>query len=313
MSFSVVRTRHGFHVERGGFWVRIADPSLTTGDLLADRSALEKAVDSADHGESLEATDLLSPVTTPCRIVAQMVNYHSHARDSGIDPERVQPTFFRKASGSVVGPTAEVVKPAHVSLLDYEVELGLVVGKRLPIGTRVSDSNLAEYVAGLVVANDVSARDIQLPKTQFYESKSYPTFTPLGPRLVIVDAAEIDRIPDLRLRLEVDDEVRQDAYARDMITFPAEALDALARFQELAPGDVLLTGTPGGTALRSPGVVLEKIGALLPSHMRWKAFFRRQSGNPAYLRAGQTITSSVATDDGLLNLGTQRNVVACAE
>ena len=116
-------------------------------------------------------------------------------------PGQVPLTFFRKASGSISGPFDDIVKPEHVKLLDYEVEIGLVIGRDIPVGTTITEANLADYIAGLVVTNDVSARDIQLPKTQFYEAKSYPTFTPVGPALVLLDADELKRFGDLRLRL----------------------------------------------------------------------------------------------------------------
>ena len=104
-----------------------------------------------------------------------------------------------------------------------------------------------------MVTNDVSARDVQLPKTQFYEAKSYPTFTPAGPALVLLDADELKRFGDLRLQLRVNGEVRQDAIVNgDMIYPPLQALQALARFQRLDPGDLVLTGTPVGTALSPP-------------------------------------------------------------
>ncbi|MBK3590296.1 fumarylacetoacetate hydrolase family protein, partial [Streptomyces sp. MBT57] len=154
-------------------------------ELLADRPAVERADRAEGDWEELGSRELLSPVTSPCRVVAQMVNYRSHAIDSGFDPQLVPTAFFRKASGSVTGPTAEIVRPGHVRLLDYEVELGLVLGAPLPLDTDVTSATLGRYVAALVVANDISARDLQLPKTQFYESKSYPTFTPLGPRLLL--------------------------------------------------------------------------------------------------------------------------------
>jgi 2-keto-4-pentenoate hydratase/2-oxohepta-3-ene-1,7-dioic acid hydratase in catechol pathway len=117
-------------------------------------------------------------------VVAQAVNYRSHARDtgSGEDPPAV---FFRKSSASVSGPIGDVVRPGHVRLLDYELELGLVIGQRLAIGATVTDAGLPRYVAGLVMCNDISARDIQLEKGQFYESKSYPDLhsdrSPAGP------------------------------------------------------------------------------------------------------------------------------------
>ncbi|MEV6297664.1 fumarylacetoacetate hydrolase family protein [Streptomyces sp. NPDC051896] len=314
MSIQVVRTTDGWWVESGtGRLHRVDTDADTTGALLAHRSAVQEAAARAaadpDTGRSAAEAELLSPITTPCRVVAQMVNYRSHAVDSGFDPDTVPPAFFRKASGSVSGPYQDIVRPSHVHFLDYEVELGLVMGANVPVGTEVTDSTLSEYVAALVVANDVSARDLQLPKTQFYESKSYPTFTPLGPRLLLVDADDLARFPDLRLTLKVNGTTRQDHTATDMIVRPARALTLLARFQTLDPGDVLLTGTPGGTALKSPGKLLTTLAALLPPHKRWQKFFARQQANPDYLKDGDAVTVRIATDDGALDLGEQRTVV----
>ncbi|MCU7826752.1 fumarylacetoacetate hydrolase family protein [Kitasatospora sp. DSM 101779] len=314
MSIQVVRTTDGWWVESGTGRLHHVDTDAdTTAGLLADRAAVQQAAARAaaapDAGPSAREAELLSPVTTPCRVVAQMVNYRSHAVDSGFDPDTVPPAFFRKASGSVSGPYQDIVRPPHVRFLDYEVELGLVMGANLPVGTEVTDATLAEYVAALVVADDVSARDLQLPKTQFYESKSYPTFTPLGPRLLLVDAEDLSRLPDLRLTLKVNGATRQDRTTTDMIVRPARALSLLARFQNLQPGDVLLTGTPGGTALKSPGRLLTTLAALLPPHKRWQKFFARQLANPDYLKDGDAVTARIATDDGVIDLGEQRTVV----
>jgi 2-keto-4-pentenoate hydratase/2-oxohepta-3-ene-1,7-dioic acid hydratase in catechol pathway len=169
-------------------------------------------------------------------MVAQAVNYRSHAIDSGFDPDAVPPAFFRKASHSITGPAGDIIRPDGVGFLDYEVELGLVIGADLPVGTTVTEADLARYVAALVVANDVSARQVQLVKTQFYESKSYPTFTPVGPWLTLVDASDLARLDSLRLTLRVNGEVRQDSTAADMIVAPAQALTLLSRFQPMAPG-----------------------------------------------------------------------------
>ena len=195
-----------------------------------------------------------------------------------MDPETIPLTFFRKASGSINGPTDDIVKPAHVRFLDYEVEIGLVIGRDLPVGTTLTEADLPDYVAGLVVTNDVSARDIQLPKTQFYEAKSYPTFTPVGPALVLLDADELKRFGDLRLQLRVNGEVRQNTVVEgDMIYRPLQALQALTRFQRLDVGDLVLTGTPAGTALSAPPKPIEIIGTLLPPAVKWKAFFKSQA------------------------------------
>ena len=226
------------------------------------------------------------------------------------DPKKVPLTFFRKASGSIAGPVDDIVKPEHVRLLDYEVEIGLVIGRDLPVGTKVTADNLAEYVCGLVVSNDVSARDVQLTKTQFYESKSYPTFTPVGPALVLVDADELGRFGELRLQLWVNGELRQDSTVDgDMIYRPVEALAALARFQRLSVGDLVMTGTPVGTALSAPPKPVQKIVGLLPDDVKWKLFFSGQAKNSKYLHDGDVVEASVATDDGKIDLGTQRNVV----
>jgi 2-keto-4-pentenoate hydratase/2-oxohepta-3-ene-1,7-dioic acid hydratase in catechol pathway len=160
-----------------------------------------------------------------------------------------------------------------------------------------------------VVANDVSARQVQLVKTQFYEAKSYPTFTPVGPWLTLVDAADLATLTSLRLMLHVNDETRQDATAADMIVRPAHALTLLSRFQPMAPGDLLLTGTPGGTALHAPGKAAMMLTGLLPPATRWKLFFKREAANPRYLHDGDVITATIASPDGQLDLGTQRTTV----
>ena len=249
-------------------------------------------------------------MTGHVRVVAQMVNYRSHALDSGLDPDTVPPAFFRKTSHSITGPAGDIIRPAGVGFLDYEVELGLVIGAGLPVGTTVTDASLARHVAALVVANDVSARQIQLTKTQFYEAKSYPTFTPVGPWLTLVDAADLARLDSLRLTLSVNGQVRQDTTAADVIVRPAQALTVLSRFQPMAPGDLLLTGTPGGTALTAPPKIVEKLAGLLPAATRWKLFFQRQARNPRYLQDGDVITATIASPDARLDLGTQRNTVA---
>lgn len=310
MTITVLRTAESWWVHTPAGAVRIDTAAQTTAELLAERAAIE-----ARRGDPVppESLALLSPVTRPCRVVAQMTNFASHVKDAGMDPKSIPLTFFRKASASITGPFGDIVKPGHVRFLDYEVEIGLVIGRDIAVGTAISESNLADFVAGLVVTNDVSARDIQLPQTQFYEAKSYPSFTPVGPALVLLDAAEFARFDDLRLCLTVNGEVRQDMIVGgDMLYGPVQALRSLARFQDLAAGDLILTGTPVGTALSAPPKPFQILGSLLPPAMKWKAFFKRQAGNPRYLRDGDVIEARVATDDGAIDLGTQRNTVRYA-
>jgi 2-keto-4-pentenoate hydratase/2-oxohepta-3-ene-1,7-dioic acid hydratase in catechol pathway len=309
MTIAILRTVDAWWVQTPTGATKISTGATTTAELLADRAAIEAAVSSSD-AVPVDSLALVSPVTKPCRVVAQMTNFASHVKDAGMDPKTIPLTFFRKSSASITGPFDDIVKPAHVRFLDYEVEIGLVIGRDIPVGTTISESNWSDFIAGLVVTNDVSARDIQLPQTQFYEAKSYPTFTPVGPALVLLDADELKRFGDLRLRLKVNGQLRQDMLVDgDMLYKPLQALQSLARFQDLAAGDVILTGTPVGTALSAPPKPVEIIGSLLPPAMKWRAFFKRQAGNPKYLHAGDVVEASVATNDGAIDLGAQRNTV----
>jgi len=253
MPTPILRTADAWWVQTPRGAARIETTAATTGELLTDRAAIDTAARSSDT-VAVDTLTLLSPVTVPCRVVAQMTNYASHVKDTGKDPAKTPLTFFRKASGSISGPFDDIVKPAHVRLLDYEAEIGLVIGRQIPVGTSITEANLADYVSALVVANDVSARDVQLTKTQFYEAKSYPTFTPVGPALVVVDADELKRFGDLRLQLRVNGELRQNMLVEgDMIYRPVQALQALSRFQRLDVGDLVLTGTPSGVGPLAPG------------------------------------------------------------
>ncbi|OZD05217.1 fumarylacetoacetase [Rhodococcus sp. 06-235-1A] len=309
MSIAVLRTADAWWVETPAGASRIDTSATTTAELLADRAAVDAARAGTDV-VAVETLSLVSPVTAPCRVMANMTNFVSHVKDSGMNPETVPLTFFRKTSGSISGPTDDVIKPAHVKLLDYEIEIGLVFGKTLTVGTKIDASNVAEYVAGLVITNDVSARDVQLPKTQFYEGKSYPTFTPVGPRLVLLEDGEFDRFGDLALTLRVNGSVRQDSTVADMIYRPVESLKALSKFQRIDPGDLLLTGTPGGTALKAPAKPIEMIGSLVPPSVKWKVFFKKQAKNPAFLQDGDVLELTCSTPDGALDLGVQRTRVS---
>lgn len=312
MTISVYRTSEAWWAGTADAVAKVDTTAATTAHLLADRAAIADAAASRET-VALATLELLAPITAPCRLVAQMTNFASHVEDTGGDPKKVPLTFFRKASGSITGPTGDIVKPPHVRLLDYEVEIGLVIGRDIPVGTDITPDNLGDYVCGLVVTNDVSARDVQLTKTQFYEAKSYPGFTPIGPALVLLDADELTRFGELRLQLRVNGELRQDSTVdADMIYRPAQALAALTGFQDLSAGDVVLTGTPVGTALSAPPKAVQKIVSLLPDDLKWKLFFAGQAKSPKYLHDGDVVEASVATADGTIDLGVQRNRVRFA-
>lgn len=309
-----------FEGPAGPQWGAVRDGQIATlpGAWATTRAFLTEggpaaAAAAKDFDRAVDAVTLLSPITTDARIVCQGVNYRSHRIESGRDPDAKSfNMLFTKASSCLSSGTAPIRKPAEVTLLDYEVELGLVLGAPISGPRRFDEADLSEVVAGLTIFDDVSARDIQVPQMQFFKGKSYRTFGPCGPFLVLVDGAELARWPELRLRLAVDGEVRQEALAGEMVYRPAETLTELSGLMDLAPGDLIATGTPGGVAMQAPAPWLQKIGGLLPEATKWRIFLKKQRKSDRYLRAGQTVTATIATDDGALDLGTQRTPVVDA-
>jgi len=181
-----------------------------------------------------------------------------------------------------------------------------VLRRQVPVGTQVSRDELAQWLAGVTIVNDLSARDVQLPQGQFYKGKSYRGFGPVGPGLVLLTAQEWARWPELHMRLAVNGQTRQDAYCAEMIHGPAATLTELAALQDLHPGDLIATGTPAGCAARAPG----KASMFMARHVlseagKWRMFTRKDRNNPAYLRPGDRIRASIRTDDGALDLGEQ--------
>jgi 2,4-didehydro-3-deoxy-L-rhamnonate hydrolase len=295
-------------VVRGDTVVRLPGEYATTADVLEQGAkAARSLLDDAD-GSPLAELQLLNPLPR-ARVLCQGANYRSHMIESGMDPERAFNMLFTKSTASLTDPDGDIVRPPHVALLDYEVELGIVLGRATTGPVTISEDDLADYIGAFVVGNDVSARDVQIPQGQWYKGKSYPTFCPVGPYLVIPDRHEVARWRDLRLTLSVNGTRRQDSLAGDMVFGPAATLTEFSGLEDLQVGDLLLTGTPGGVALQPPGAVAQRIAGLLPEARRWELFVKTQSQSSAYLKPGDRIVASIRTDDGALDLGTQHNTV----
>jgi 2,4-diketo-3-deoxy-L-fuconate hydrolase len=314
MAVNVVHYRNAgteaWGVAHRGLITPIPGQFATTGDFLRDGAGTARALDAGPGSGSLTEgeVELLSPITRNQQFLCQGINYRSHMRESGLDPERASfNMIFRKASSCIAPPHTDVVRPAHVTLLDYEVEIGLVIGTELSAPREITAESLAEVVAALVLVNDVSARDVQLPQMQFYKGKSYRTFGPVGPYLTLVDAADLARFSSLRLRLWVNNELRQDSLATDMVHLPAPTVTELSGLQDLSPGDLIATGTPGGCALQAPGKAAQVIGRLLPDHVKWANFIKMNAANPRFLRPGDRMRAAIRTDDGAIDLGVQEN------
>jgi 2-keto-4-pentenoate hydratase/2-oxohepta-3-ene-1,7-dioic acid hydratase in catechol pathway len=203
-----------------------------------------------------------------------------------------------------------VIRPRHVQFLDYEVELGLVLKRDVSAPLHVTDENLHEFVAGIVIVNDYSARDIQIPQTQFYKGKSYRTFGPVGPYLCLLDRADFASLRNLVLELKVNGEVRQHDSTANLIYSPADTLTELSAMQDLSAGDLIATGTPAGCALSIPSPAMQKLSALIPDRKKWQVFLRVQAKRSQYLQPGDVVEARIASPDGHIDLGTQRNVVA---
>jgi 2,4-didehydro-3-deoxy-L-rhamnonate hydrolase len=283
----------------------------TTGDFLTHHWDAIWHIDDSRATLPLEAVRLLAPVTQNQQFVCQGVNYRSHVLESGLRVEDFPfNTLFTKASSCITAADAPVVRPPHVQLLDYEIELGLVLRHDLPPGTVVEPEDLGRWLAGVTIVNDLSARDVQLPQGQFYKGKSYRGFGPVGPGLVLLSADEWKRWPDLHMRLSVNGQLRQQAHCAEMIHGPAATLSELSGLQDLHAGDLVATGTPAGCAARAPGkAVMFAMRHFMSDATKWRLFVRKGAANPAYLQPGDRIHASIRTDDGAIDLGEQTTVI----
>ncbi|HSU45728.1 MAG TPA: fumarylacetoacetate hydrolase family protein [Arthrobacter sp.] len=200
-----------------------------------------------------------SPVARPGSVVGIGMNYAAHAAESGAEPPEV-PVVFLKPSNTVTGPCDPAPLPPRSTHYDWEVELGIVIGREASYLGSVEEA--AACIAGYVTANDFSEREYQLPGAagQWTKGKSLPGSTPLGPWLV--PAEEIDA-GNLRLRSWVNGEPRQDSSSSELIFDAPSLVHHCSQYMRLEPGDVILTGTPQGVALSGrfpylqPGDVVE--------------------------------------------------------
>lgn len=260
---------------------------------------------------AFESVRLLGPVTAPCNVVCQGLNYGSHRAESGSTPGK--PPFnmlFMKAASSLSGPYDDIVRPPGVRLLDYELELGLVIGAAVTAPTEVRLDDLTRYVAGIVLTNDVSARDVQIPQGQWFKGKSFRTFTPTGPYLYLLEPGDAELIYDLDLCLEVNGEARQQAHTSQLLFGPEETLTELSGLMDLRPGDLIQTGTPGGVALDAPSALQQRLARILMSERRMmRAFVDRQTGNSRYLQDGDVLRLKATSRDGTIDLGVMETKV----
>ena len=269
--------RPGLLMTRNGSEVIIdlqkADASLpgsVRGILEGGNAMLAKAAAAADSAsEVLEAAAvvLAAPIPNPGKILCIGLNYADHAAESG-QPLPEYPIVFSKYSNTVIGSGDAIILPKVTDMVDYEAELGFVIGKR---GRHISEADALDYVAGYMPINDVSARDYQERVSQWTMGKSFDTFAPMGPALVTSD--EVGDPHKLAIRLWIGDELLQDSNTSQLIFSVPKLVADISEVMTLEPGDIVSTGTPPGVgAARKPQrflragetchIEIEKLGVL---------------------------------------------------
>ena len=191
------------------------------------------------------------PIERPQKIICVGLNYRDHAEEQGVDaPEK--PILFAKWPNTLIGPGEPILLPAISQKVDYEAELGVVIGQRV---RGVSEENALEVVRGYTCLNDVSARDLQFSDGQWVRGKSLDTFLPVSD---LVPASEVPDPQALPIRSVLNGEVMQDSNTSNQIFGVAEVVSFVSQAITLVPGDLIITGTPAGVgAFRDPPVWLE--------------------------------------------------------
>lgn len=266
----------------------ILDAAGQVRDLSGKVSDFAGAAVSLEALEALKAIDVnsLPVVENPGRIGACLasvpnffcigLNYAKHAAESGM-AEPKEPVVFNKATSCLSGPNDDVIIPRNSDKSDWEVELGVIIGKE---ALYVSEEDALDYVTGYCTVNDMSERTFQIERSgQWVKGKSAPTFGPIGPYLVTAD--EVPDPQNLQVSLKLNGETVQNENTNDMIFTVAQIVSHLSQFMKLVPGDIITTGTPSGVGL-----------GMKP---------------PKFLKPGDVMEVSVE------GLGDQRQVVVAAE
>ena len=212
-------------------------------DYLSDsslKSTIEAALIGRIGAKPINEMNLLAPLPRPTKIIAIGLNYKDHVEETGREMPKA-PVLFSKPPTATIGPEASIVIPNESSKIDYEVELGVVIGVS---GRNIQEETALEHVGGYTVFNDISARDFQYRDGQWFRGKSFDTFAPMGPVLTLPD--QIRDPQNLHLELRLNGKKRQDSSTANMVFSVAELIADISKVLTLEPGDVIATGTPAG-------------------------------------------------------------------
>ncbi|GLZ09087.1 ureidoglycolate lyase [Actinomadura sp. NBRC 104412] len=224
----------------------------------------ERAAQAGDRTVPVSEASFAPLVPRPEKVLCVGANYRDHIAEAGMEVPRY-PTLFAKYARSLIGPYDDIVLPANSDAVDWEVELGVVIGE---VARNIDREAAWDVIAGYTIVNDISMRDWQLRTSQFLQGKTFEASTPVGPYLVTPDEVGHARAADLTCA--VDDDVMQKSVTSELVFSAAEIVSYISSFITLVPGDLIATGTPGGVgAARKP---------------------------PLFLTDGQTLTSRI---DGL--------------
>lgn len=242
-------------LSRGGEWLKaLGVVTKAVASEFSGRGGSKKTGASVSKGFALPlgSVRLRAPIARPGKITCVGLNYADHAREGGKEPPSA-PIFFLKASNTVIGPGDPIVLPPNSEKVDYEAEFAVVLGKP---GGRISEENAYEHVAGYMIMNDVSARDMQFGDGQWFRGKSCDTFAPTGPWIVTRD-----EVPDphkLRISLKLNGETMQDSNTSNLIFRVPFLVSYLSQSLSWEAGDLISTGTPPGVGVhRDPPVLLK--------------------------------------------------------
>lgn len=280
----------------------------------SEREAFDADVEQ--RALSKDAVHFNSPISSDSQLLCQGMNYADHRAESGLsDAHEGENLIFTKAGSSICGPNETILRPKGCKLLDYEIELTLVMKQGVDESTPINESNLSQYVGGIVLSNDVSARDIMFgsPMLQWFRGKSQRTFCPMGPVLYLMDEQDFAKLYSLQLTLKLNGQLKQSASTDQLIHRPAATLAEISTFANFSAGDCLLTGTPGGVLA---GANL-KVGLAVVLNMknddrRRKKFTEAQLARTDFLEPGDVLDLAIKTPDGSIDLGSQRNEIADA-
>jgi 2-keto-4-pentenoate hydratase/2-oxohepta-3-ene-1,7-dioic acid hydratase in catechol pathway len=257
---------------------------------------------------------LCAPVSKDIQLFCQGLNYADHRIEGGLDKGSAddENLMFTKAPSSICGPNDDIVRPRGCELLDYEIELGLVMKSDLLKPRSVTEDDLENLIGALVLANDVSARDFMFgaPMMQWFKGKSQRSFCPMGPVLYLLDAGDLSQLYQLQLVLKLNGEIKQKASTDLLIHKPAATLAEICRFSDIRAGDCILTGTPGGVLVNADlRTSLAIIMNFKNDKNRRAKFVAAQLAQTQFMAPGDILQLEIKSRDGSIDLGCQRNEI----